>query len=287
MVMIDQVFPIRKQVPLEGLYLGQNLTGLAAEIGRSIVLTDFLTDKNGVVAKAGKDAHFEIPAELKNPSDWGLFQELMVQADVIVSGGSYFKRLARTGAQDILYQFESGNPYERLGKWRLSAGYTTRSPDLAIVTRHLDFALPEKLLESGRRIVIFTRDSIASSNKARSFMNAGVAVIGSGEMGVDGGRLISALADEMSYRVIMMVSGPQVLALLLAANRLDLFYVTQAQVEIPFDDPATVQTVLAGGKKVSQLEGFHLTHQFVQENVTAENGSPLSQSFLRYDRRDL
>lgn len=118
-------------------------------------------------------------------------------------------------------------------------------------------------------------------------MDAGVAVIGSGEMGVDGGRLIGVLADEMSYRVIMMVSGPQVLELLLAANRLDLFYVTQTQVEIPVDDPATVQTVLAGGKKVSQLEGFHLIHQFDQENVITENGSTLSQSFFRYDRKDL
>jgi hypothetical protein len=47
----------------------------------------------------------------------------------------------------------------------------------------------------------------------------------------------------MGYRVIMMVSGPHVVDLLLAAKRLDLLFVTQAQVEIPFEVPASVQTM--------------------------------------------
>ena len=287
MLMINQVFPIKKQAPLEGLYLDQRLREMATEIGRSVVLTDFLTDKNGVVAKAGKDGNFQIPAELKNSSDWGRFQELMAQADVIISGGAYFKRLAANGVQDILYQFEPGNAFEKLGQWRLSAGYRKRSPDVAIVTRHLDFELPGELIRSGRRIVIFTTDSMAASAKARALKMADTIIVGSGEAGVDGGRMIAALANGMGYRVIMMVSGPHVLDLLLAANRLDLLYVTQAQVEIPFDDPATVQTILAGGKKVSELKAFRLAHQFIQDNVVTEDASRLSQSFLRYDRKDL
>src|SRR5689334_13088936 len=101
--MIDQVFPVKKQVSLEGLYLDQNLMDIATEIGRSVVLTDYLSDKNGVVAKAGGDGQFQIPAELKNASDWGRYQELMAQADVTISAGSYFKRLKTS--QDILYQF--------------------------------------------------------------------------------------------------------------------------------------------------------------------------------------
>ena len=60
MLMVNQVFPMKKQVPLEGLYLSQRLRELATEIGRSVVLSDFLTDKNGAVAKAGKEAHFQI-----------------------------------------------------------------------------------------------------------------------------------------------------------------------------------------------------------------------------------
>jgi len=95
MRMINQVFPAKKQVPLERLYLGQRLMEIAVELGRGVVFTDFLTDKNGVVAKATQGAHFEIPAELKNSSDWALYQELMAQADVIISSGSYFECVSR------------------------------------------------------------------------------------------------------------------------------------------------------------------------------------------------
>jgi hypothetical protein len=287
MLMIDQVFPVKKQVPLEGLYLGQRLMELAAKIGRRLVLADFLTDKNGVVAKATRETHFAIPAELKNASDWGRYQELLAQADVMISSGSYFKRLATNGAQDILYQFEPGQAFEKLGQWRLDAGFEKRSPDVAMVTRHLDFELPEELRKSGRRIIIFTTDSIANSDKAKALRHADTIIIGSGEAGVDGGRMIATLANGMGYRVIMMVSGPHVLELLLAAKCLDLLYVTEAQLKIPFDDPATVQTVLSRGKKISERKEFHLAHQFMQENVVTEDGSLISQSFLRYDTNDL
>jgi riboflavin biosynthesis pyrimidine reductase len=162
-----------------------------------------------------------------------------------------------------------------------------RSPDVAIVTRDLDFEIPEKLIQSGRRIVIFTTDSIATSDKARSLRNGNTVIIGSGEDEVEGGRMIATLADEMGYRVIMMVSGPHILDLLLKAKRMDLIYVTQAQVEIPFEDPSTVQTVLLGGKQVSDLKDFHLAHQFDQEGAVTEAASLISQSFLRYDRNDL
>jgi riboflavin biosynthesis pyrimidine reductase len=283
--MINQVFPVKRTRPLEGLYLDQRLMDRAAKIGRSLVLTDFLTDQNGVIARATKEGHFEIPAALKNSSDWGRYQELMAQADVIISGGSYFKRLATS--QDILYQFEPGSAFEKLGQWRLDAGYEKRSPDVAIVTRDLDFELPQKLIQSGRRIVIFTTDSIAKSDKAKSLSNDNTVIRGSGEERVEGDRMIATLANDMGQRVIMMVSGPRILDLLLKAERLDCIYVTQAQVEIPFEDPATVQTILPGGKKVSELKDFHLAHEFIQEYVVTEDASLISQTFLRYDRNDL
>src|SRR5215217_5587149 len=283
--MINQVFPVERQVPLDSLYLDQRLRSRAAEIGRSLVLTDFLTDKNGIIAKAIQDRHFAIPATLKNSSDWGRYQELMAQTDVIISGGSYFKRLATS--QDILYQFEPGHAFEKLGQWRLDAGYQKTSPDVTIVTRDLDFEIPEKLIQSGRRIIIFTTDSIAKSDKAKSLSDVNTVIIGSGEGKVEGGRMIATLANELGYRVIMMVSGPHILDLLLKAERMDLIYMTQAQVEIPFEDPAAVQTILLGGKQVSDLKDFQLAHEFIQESVVTEDESRISQSFLRYDRKNL
>jgi hypothetical protein len=99
--------------------------------------------------------------------------------------------------------------------------------------------------------------------------------------------MISALAHDMGYRVIMMASGPRILDLLLRAERMDRIYVTEAHVKIPFKDSATVQTILLREQKASDLNDFRLAHQFTQEHVVTEAGSRISQSFLRYDRKTL
>jgi hypothetical protein len=286
---VTQVFPVKKQVPLAGLYLGQNLLEVSKKIGRSVVIADFLTDKNGVIAKADRPGHFQIPPALKNPSDWGLFQELMAQADVIISTGAHFKRLATPGivSQDILYQFGAGKAFEMLGNWRLDAGYASRNPDLAVVSRHLDFEFPDELIRSGRGIAVFTTDAMAKSERASALGGANTLVIGCGEAGVDGNTLVTALANRLGYRVMMMVGGPSVLELLLAAKCLDILYVTEAQLEIPLDDPAMAQSMLSTGGQAYALQEFSLAHEYYQEDVVAEEGSRMAQRYLRYDRKDI
>ncbi len=283
---VTEVFPEKKQLPLQGLYLSQGLVKMSAEMEQVLVVTTFLTDRNGVIAKAVENHHFQVPAETRNASDWRLSQELMAQADVLIIGGSYLRRVSSSGghAQDILYQFERGGEFKDLGEWRLRAGYDKRSPDLAVVARHLDFKVPGNLLGSGRRVAIFTTEHMANSGDAQAFTAAGMVVIGAGKLGADGVHMINYLRDEMSARVIVMASGPRVFQLLLQANRLDLVYVTQVQREIPFDDPSTVITLLPNGKRVQDLSGFRLTHQYVQEHAVAGDGSPISQVFIRCDR---
>jgi hypothetical protein len=284
--MVTQLFPEKKQVQLEGLYLGQRLVEISTRIERSLVITDFLSDRNEVIAKADEHRRFQVPDEIRNGSDWRLFQELMAQADVIISGENYLKRFARIGsaAEDILFQFEPGRGFEELGEWRLISGYKKRSPDLAIVSRRLDFQLPEGILKNDRKIIVFTPDAMTNSMQARHLTNAGVAVVGSGEAGVEADRMIAALNLELGYRVIMMATGPTVLRLLLEANRLDLLYITKARLEIPFDDPASVKTLFSDGEKSDTLKGFSVAHRYLQENVSAENGNRISQLFLRLDR---
>jgi riboflavin biosynthesis pyrimidine reductase len=251
------------------------------------VISSFLTDRNGVIAKADKRHNFHVPLETRNTSDWQLYQELIAQADVIISGAAYLKRVSSLGsrAENILTQFEPGGEFGDLGQWRLSSGYQKRNPDLAVVTRSLDFTIPEELMISGRRIIIFTTDATANSDQARALTSSGIIVIGSGKEGVDGNRMIETLSNGMGYRVIMMASGPSVLELLLEANRLDILYITEAQLEIPFDDPSSVLSILPRGKKVNELNEFSLIHQYLQENVVTEDGSLISQLFLRYDRK--
>lgn len=286
---VTQVFPVQKHVPLKGLYLGQHLLELSRKIGRSVVFADFLTDKTGVIAKADKTGHSQIPRELKNGSDWGLFQELMAQADVVITTGAYFRRLAAQGdrAQDILFQFDAGKPFEMLGNWRLDAGYASRQPDLAVVSRHLDFEFPGELIRSGRKITVLTTDAMAKSARASAFGGANTLVARCGEAGVEGDALVATLAGRLGYRIIMMAGGPSVLELLLAAKCLDILYVTEAQRDIPLDDSAMAQTMLPAGGKAYARKEFSLTHEYDQEDVVAEDGSRMAQRYLRYDRQDI
>ena len=286
-VQVTQVFPERKRLPLEGLYLGQGFAEISSKLGRALVISDFLIDKNGVIARADGQHIFKVPLELRNASDWRLFQELMAQADVIISSEAYLKRLSTPGSQaeDVLSQFEAGGEFEQLGAWRLEAGYKNRSPDLAVVARNLDFSVPSNVIENHRRIIIFTDDELAGSGLARALTTAGIYVVGSGAAGVEGKRMIDHLEHAMGYRVIMMVTGPRVLGLLLKANRLDLLYITEVQLKIPFEDPATVRTILPGGEKINRLQEFSVGRQYEQENVPTMNGMKVSQVFYRYDRK--
>lgn len=285
-MIVTQTFPVERQAPLERLYLAQRLAEIPPKIGRSLVFANFLTDRKGVIAKADEGGNFQVPAEIKNASDWQLFQELMAQADVIISGAAYLKRAAALGenAQNILSQFEAGGEFESLGEWRLRQGYRARSPGLAVVTHSLDIIIPAGVLKIGGRLTVFTTRAAAGSPQARELQAAGVGVIGSGEEGVDGDTLIDALSG-LGYGVIQMATGPRVLDLLLAANRLDRLYITEAQVELSAGDPAAVQTVLPVGKKVNQLPGFHLAHRYLQEGVATTAGRHIAQEFLRYDRQ--
>ena len=193
----------------------------------------------------------------------------------MITGGDYLRRASsrESHRQEVLYQFEPGREFEELGDWRLRTGYKKRSPDLAVVTRHLDFQLPADLRSGGRRLVIFTTDEMADSAQARVLTSSGAVVLGSGKVGVDGERMIDYLSDEMGARVIVMATGPGVLQLLLAAQRLDFLYLTQVQRQIPFEDPSTVKTLLPQGQRVQDLKEFRLARQYLQEDVVAADGS--------------
>ena len=46
---VSQVFPEKKEVLLEGLYLGQRLAEMSAKMGRTLVIASFLTDRKGIL----------------------------------------------------------------------------------------------------------------------------------------------------------------------------------------------------------------------------------------------
>ena len=150
---IKQMEPEERLVSLEGLYLSHGLQDLSKAIGRPIVVANYITDLNDVIAFAGVRG---APEKLQNPSDWRLFQELTAQADVLITGTSYMTEFAERGnsGQNVITQFDKGSIFEDLGDWREQNGLK-RNPDLAVVSRSLKFNIPRVISESGRRLFVF------------------------------------------------------------------------------------------------------------------------------------
>lgn len=270
---------------IAGAYLNRDLQGIAKKAGRMIVVSNYVCDLNEVIAKKDENGEFQVATELKNESDWRLFQELTAQADVIITGSAYLKRFAKKGenAENVIDQFSKGGQFEDLGDWR-EAHKLKRNPDIAIVARSLDFDIPQAVLKDNRKVMIFTTYESATSPKAKEFMGKGVYVIGSGLDGVKGKFMTDFLAAR-GYKVAKMTTGPRVLKILMDANVLDELYITKVQKEIAAQ-PEDIQTILGPDKKISDLTDFVGTKLMHQEGVKTEDGDTVTQDFWVYDNKE-
>ncbi len=295
---IRQIEPEERRVSLEGMYLSHRLQELSKRIDRPIVVANYVTDINDVIAVEGIRGS---PEELKNPSDWRLFQELTAQADAIITGASYMTEFEENGesVQNVLTQFDKGSSFEDLGEWREQNGLK-RNPDLVVVSRSLNFGIPKVISGSGRRILIFTTYSMEGSENAKELERAGAKVIGAGKEGVDGAAMVERLGHE-GYQVIKMITGPRVLKILMDAEfknqegevirrgALDRLYITRVDRKIT-DDLSGAVTVLEG-RTVDDLtsEGgaFRLIERYAHDAIVGNDSYETSQEFLVFERYDL
>ncbi len=58
---VTQLFPKRKKVPLESMYLDQDLPGISRQVGRPIVVTAYITDRKGIVANSDGNHKLQVP----------------------------------------------------------------------------------------------------------------------------------------------------------------------------------------------------------------------------------
>ncbi len=100
---------------------------------------------------------------------------------------------------------------------------------------------------------------------------------------LDGCRVADGTA-ELDVALGPDAAGPGAEVALLDAGRLDVLHITEVQVEIPHDEPSSVDRLLPDGHTVEDLGGFQLMREYLQEGVTAADGSVVSQRFRRYDR---
>lgn len=224
--LITRLYPQpSSQEPLHGLYLSHDLRALADTMDRPFVYSDYVVSLDGRIAVPHPtQPGLTVPKAIANDRDWRLFQELAIQADVVITSGRYLRDYADGRAQEILQVYNDPR-FVDLKEWRLSRGLAPQ-PALAVISASLSFSIPEALTQRDREVLIFTVESADGDRIARLEQEAGQ-VFTAGATSVQGDQFVSRL-DELGYRTIFNATGPKVLHLLLAGDRLDRLYLTHA-----------------------------------------------------------
>lgn len=232
---LTQLYPSPTRTrPLPGTYLAHNIQQLARGHDRPFVYANFVTSLDGRIA-IPDEAGLTVPRTIANERDWRLFQELAAQADILISSGRYLREWAEGRAQEILRLDDPR--FADLRAWRQAQGLSPQ-PDLAIVSRTLDFPIPELLREGGRQVVIFTTSRPDPRRVAEIEAQAGQVLI-AGDQQVMGEQMIAHLG-QLGYRAVYSAAGPKILHLLVQGGVLDRLYLTFANRLLGGDPLATI-----------------------------------------------
>jgi riboflavin biosynthesis pyrimidine reductase len=271
---ILQLFPTpSRALPLKGLYLAEDLRGLAQEWGRSLVYSNYITSLDGRIAIPRPSGSGQaVPKTIANDRDWRLFQELAAQADVLLTSGRYLRDYAQGKAQEILRIYQDPQSID-LRDWREAQGLPPY-PDLAVISTSLNFPIPEFLLEEGRCVVVVSTES-ADADRLMAMEEKVGDVILAGKKHVEGDALLEGLSQR-AYKTIYNTSGPKVHHLLLKSDGIDRLYLTFAH------------RILAGFPFSSIVEG-PLLEPPVDFNLRSLHLDPhahgdLGQVFASYER---
>jgi riboflavin biosynthesis pyrimidine reductase len=220
-----ELYPQAEQKhPLEGLYLQSNLKQQYKRNSTTFVYANFISSLDGRIAVPHADQGLTVPEKLGNPRDWRLFQELAIQADILLSSGRYLRDYDEGRAQEILRVYDDPNLSD-LADWRLDNGLD-RHPAIAVISASLDFPVPPALIEGGRKVIVLTTER--SPNELRQALELkGLQVFNAGKKQVEGARAIQILS-ELGYCLIYSAAGPKVLHMLLMDGVLDRLYLTFA-----------------------------------------------------------
>lgn len=270
--------PPHEELPLQGLYLKHDVRSIAEGRDRPFVYANFVASLDGRIAVPDPDGRGLTLAEsVTNPRDWRLFQELAVQADVLIASGRYMREHAAGAKQEILDVYQDPR-FQDLKEWRLERGLQPQ-PDLAVISRSLDFDAPETVRAGERSLLVFTTEN-ADQDLVKRLRRQGVGVLSAGQTDVDGSALLDALG-ERGYQAVYSAAGPRILHLLLRAGILDRLYLT------------TAHRLLGGSRFASILEGellptpsdFHLISLAYDPHALASSGQHFA-CFEKAEHRD-
>ncbi len=214
-----------REVPLKGVYLEEDLQAQSEKLGKALVYSNFITSLDGRIAiPHPSGTGMTVPDQIANDRDWRLFQELAVQADIIITSGRYLRDYAEGRAQEILRVYEDP-AFADLREWREQQDMPP-FPDLAVISGSLDFPLPDLLTWGDRSIVVVTTQN-ADPERLDAMREQVANVIIAGEQSVEGKPLVDSLT-KLGYKTVYSTSGPKVLHLLLKDGVLDRLYLTFA-----------------------------------------------------------
>jgi riboflavin biosynthesis pyrimidine reductase len=213
------------EVALKGLYLDHDLRQYGDKAGRAYIYSNYVVSLDGRIAIPRAEGRgMEVPKATANERDWRLFQELAIQADIIISSGRYLRDYEKGQTQEILAVYDKPE-FADLRDWRTDRGLSPQ-PDLAVVSGSLDFAIPQVLIDQQRRVIVFTDEQADKDRVAELRRQAGEVII-AGTDKVAGRPLADGLTG-LGYRTVFMGTGPQVHRMLLADDVVDRFYLTFA-----------------------------------------------------------
>jgi riboflavin biosynthesis pyrimidine reductase len=274
---ITQLHPQPTQEhPLHGLYLNHNLRQYSGQNGRGLIrpflFSNFVVSLDGRIAIPHPSRpDLMVPKAIANDRDWRLLQELTAQSDIILSSGRYLRDVADGRAQEFL---EIDNPkFADLRDYREKQGLPPY-PDVAIISRSLDFPIPEMLTKGGRKVLIFTSGSPDPKRVAELEAQAGRVIV-AGDEGVDGAQMAAHLTL-LDYQVIFAASGPKILHMLLSSGLVDRLYLTQTS------------RILGGDPFATIVEGvaFDFPYDMALHSLYYDPQAPenLGQLLMSYDR---
>jgi riboflavin biosynthesis pyrimidine reductase len=256
---------------LEGLYLNQDLRKSTESGAGAFVYANFITSLDGRIATPHGNEGLRVPETLINDRDWRLFQELAIQADVLLTSGRYLRDYAAGHAQEILRVYDDP-ALSDLAEWRQAQALPLQ-PAIAVISASLDFPLPPALVAGDRRVIILTTQN-APRERLQALQAQDLQVLIAGDEHVEGITAIKMLGEN-GYRLIYSAAGPRVLHLLLEAGVLNRLYLTFAA------------RILGGAPFASIIEGqllrspadFSLQRLFLDVHAPGLGG----QLFATYD----
>ena len=271
---ITRLYPLpTEELPLKRAYIDHKLRDHTTQSGRAFLFSNFITSLDGRIAVPHPTrSDLTIPDQITNKRDWRLFQELAVQADVLITSGRYLRDYAEGRAQELLTVYDDPR-CDDLKTWRTDHGLA-QFPDMAVISGSLDFPIPQVLTEGDRSLLIFTT-SRADPEHVKAMETQHCQVIVAGDESVQGDRLAYNLT-KLGYHTVFSTAGPKILHMLVSSGALDRLYLTFAN------------RLLGGSPFSSVIEGdlfdppanFHLTNLYLDPHGLEGSG----QLFATYDR---